>query len=288
MAPDGSFVVIGNAMGLVRVQPLDGGPARELTGLTGDINWIKVGPESRLVAIRSAGFENQESIVRVWDLTTDEVRMLDAGDGREVRRFEFATDGDLWVFGRPMVRRWRLADDGPHIVEEFDLSGPEWAGDGIHGLDEEGRRLLVCKNDEELWFQHLDTHEAEALTTHPHMQASLHANIKIITSLDGQGGLFAGPATGEEPHLLMGHGGRFVFVSPDGRWIASAGTDLSTIVLWPMPDFSKPPLHTLPREELIAKLKTLTNLRVVRDEQSKSGWTLDVGPFPGWETVPTW
>jgi hypothetical protein len=55
-----------------------------------------------------------------------------------------------------------------------------------------------------------------------------------------------------------------------------------------MPDLSKPPLHTLPRSELIAKLKTLTNLRVVRDGESATGWKLEVGPFPGWETVPTW
>ncbi len=55
-----------------------------------------------------------------------------------------------------------------------------------------------------------------------------------------------------------------------------------------MPDLSKTPLQTLPHDELIAKLKTLTNLRVVRDEESITGWKLEVGPFPGWETVPTW
>jgi hypothetical protein len=62
----------------------------------------------------------------------------------------------------------------------------------------------------------------------------------------------------------------------------------SEIRLWPMPDLSKPPLHTLPHDQLIAKLKTLTNLRVVRDEDSATGWTLTLDPFPGWETVPTW
>ena len=41
-------------------------------------------------------------------------------------------------------------------------------------------------------------------------------------------------------------------------------------------------------EELIAKLKTLTNLRVVRDEESSTGWKLTHDPFPGWETVPEW
>ena len=55
-----------------------------------------------------------------------------------------------------------------------------------------------------------------------------------------------------------------------------------------MPDLTKPPLHILPRAELIAKLKTLTNLRVVRDEGSSTGWKVEVGPFPGWEMVPRW
>ena len=100
--------------------------------------------------------------------------------------------------------------------------------------------------------------------------------------------MFVGPASDEEPHLLLGHGFGYVYVSPNHRWIASRGADQSTIVLWPMPDFSTPPFHTLPREELIAKLKGLTNLRVAEDPESPSGWKVEVGPFPGWETVPTW
>ena len=61
-----------------------------------------------------------------------------------------------------------------------------------------------------------------------------------------------------------------------------------SIRLWPMPDMTKPPLHTLTHDELMAKLDTLTNLRVVPDPTSATGWKVDVGPFPGWKEVPTW
>jgi hypothetical protein len=55
-----------------------------------------------------------------------------------------------------------------------------------------------------------------------------------------------------------------------------------------MPDLSKPPLHTLPRAQLIAKLESLTNLRVVHDPETSTGWKLTHEPFQGWETVPSW
>ena len=55
-----------------------------------------------------------------------------------------------------------------------------------------------------------------------------------------------------------------------------------------MPDVSGPPLHTLPRDELMAKLDTLTNLRAVRDAEASSGWALEIGPFPGWADLPQW
>ena len=44
----------------------------------------------------------------------------------------------------------------------------------------------------------------------------------------------------------------------------------------------------LPHDELIAKLESLTNLRAVRDETASTGWSIEIGPFPGWEEVPEW
>jgi len=139
----------------------------------------------------------------------------------------------------------------------------------------------------------IETGEATPLSSHGSDITAVAmddaGSIAMTGNTDGE--IRVGPITGEEPHLLLGHSGAVVKVAVDplGRWIASNGYlgDL-TVRLWPMPDLSRPPLHTLPREELIAKLKTLTNLRVVRDEESPTGWNLEVGPFPGWETAPEW
>jgi hypothetical protein len=105
----------------------------------------------------------------------------------------------------------------------------------------------------------------------------------VAATADAQG-VRVGRVAGGEPHRLLGHDRwvKSVAVSPDLRWVATIGED-RTLRLWPMPDLSKPPLHRLPHDELMAKLRALTNLQVVEDAASPTGYKLDIGPFPGVE-----
>jgi WD40 repeat protein len=165
-------------------------------------------------------------------------------------------------------------------------------------LSPDGRHLLVAATREEsrttpledLLLIDLAANTSRRITTHGSRLSAckLSPTGRIIVTGDHDGIVRVGPVTGGEPHVLLGHkGGAYsLAISPDERWIASSSDE--SISIWPMPDVTKPPLHTLPHAELLAKLDALTNLRVVRDPTSPTGWKLDVGPFPGWKDVPTW
>jgi len=110
-----------------------------------------------------------------------------------------------------------------------------------------------------------------------------------VLAVRDEDAVYVGRASDREAHLLLGHVGvgGWAAVSPDLKWVASTGED-NTLRLWPMPDLDKPPLQALPHDELVAKLKSLTNLRAVRDAKSATGWSIELGPFPGWRNIPAW
>ena len=97
-----------------------------------------------------------------------------------------------------------------------------------------------------------------------------------------------GPVTGEEPHLLIGHQAPIwgVRVDPTGRLVASTSED-GTVRIWPMPEGQ--PLHTWPRDALLDKLRSLTNVRIVPDASAATGYRTTFLPFQGWgREPPTW
>jgi len=38
----------------------------------------------------------------------------------------------------------------------------------------------------------------------------------------------------------------------------------------------------------VERIRALTNLRVVPDEGSDTGYRVEIGPFPGWKKLPDW
>jgi hypothetical protein len=70
---------------------------------------------------------------------------------------------------------------------------------------------------------------------------------------------------------------------------SASGGDDNTVRLWPVPDRTRTPFHRRSHEEVLAVLRSWTNLRVVPDATQPTGWALEPeGSFPGWETSPTW
>ena len=134
----------------------------------------------------------------------------------------------------------------------------------------------------------LERKEAKPLETHGNQVTCVAWDLsgRFVVTGSRDGVVRVGPVTGEEPHLLFGHeaGVRDVEAGPDGTWIASASED-GTVRLWPLP-LEERPFHTLPHGELLERLRSLTNFRVVRDAASVGGYRLDFEPFTGWNREP--
>ena len=251
---------------------------------------VAFSPDGRLAAAVGGRYDRAEGVIRVWEmLSEEEVAVLSPTEQPWPYRLQFSGNQEVLMAGGSGLRQWDLETGENELLYEGQTS--EFAASA------NGRRAIVLSPSEisapagRAVFLDLETGGVTPLDAHGDrvfpVTIDPTGTIAVTGSQDGV--VRVGPVTGEEPHLLLGHDGTVIVVAIDplGRWIASGGQD-GTVRIWPMPDLSKPPLHTLSREELIAKLKTLTNLRVVRDPESATGWKLTHDPFPGWETVPEW
>jgi WD40 repeat protein len=301
-SPDGQRLLVGQHSGRVHVVPLDGGPARLLEGRKGQAMTVAFGPQGRLAAASGGQWTPEERVIHVWDLETGRTRILDAGDGHFIRHIRFLRDGRLLSVtdAGGGLRLWDVEEERSTLLREgtckFALSPDEryvfagcwegsrhWTQEGTEGRSAEALPLVridLATGAAEPQEQHFESGELmNPIALDP-------SGTRVITG-DGNGPVRVRPVAGGPEHLLLGHEGMVwdVAVSPDGHWIASTGMD-GTVRVWPMPE--GPPFHKLPYEELLDRIRRLTNLRVVDDENSTTGYRVEVGPFPGWETVPTW
>jgi WD40 repeat protein len=228
----------------------------------------------------------REKVLRVWDLETREAQVLDLGDGKIIGASAFLPDGRLLTAGAGGIRLLDLATARATLILEGVLAA-QASPDGRQLL---GLRAVMGPGGAvgTAIVYDLDTKAVRSLETHGNQVTCVawDPSGRLVVTGSRDGIVRAGSATGEEPHLLFGHEAavRDVAVDPEGRWIASASED-GTVRLWPLP-LEERPLHTLPHGELLARLRSFTNYRVVPDPAAAGGYRPDFEPFAGWSRKP--
>lgn len=254
----------------------------------GDFWEVAFSNDGRYVAAGGGQFVPEDTVVKVWDLEEGGEIVLDAEDGAFVIDVIFLSDNRVVASGDGGVRIWNL--ETRDFVSVMD--GPT----GYLDATPDDQQLLILtgqntamRHGGTVVVHDLESGEAQTLAAHGDKVNALAVDLsgtKLVTG-DVYGTVRFGSIDGEEPHLLMGHASRVESVAfdPLGRWIASGDAD-GLLRLWPIPEGE--PFHTLLREEILSRLESLTNYRVVADAEAPDGYRLEIGPFEGWQEVPTW
>ena len=228
--------------------------------------------------------------IEIWNLQTGDVRVIKGSKGTGSLCVKYAPDGSLfsgdasgnlyqwnskddsskvWRIGKGIVTSIAISKDG-RSVAAISLSTKEW-----NDMPEATTEFVLLD---------LKENKTDRIESHGNRLFRVTfdpSGTRIVTG-DMDGVVRVGAISGETPHLLLGHQTQVgdVAVDPTGRWIASTEFFKGVVRLWPMPKAE--PLQTLPHEKLMNRLRQLTNVRVVADKNSSTGYRVEFSPFPGW------
>ena len=294
----GRKVALAGGRGQLSVVRLDDGSVQRLQGLPdrGMTGKPAFSEDGRLLAAGMLIGPQQDKAIRVWDLESGALRTFGplpgAGNGRA------GGTPDLHFIGRD---RLLAAITGTGIVSLDLRSGATEVvvahPTGRFVLSREGRFAVGITGQEAprgsrpVSRIRLDDRSVQTLSRHGTdvTAIAMDPTDSIVATGSADGTIRIGSVSGEEPHVLLGQQGTVhsMAFSPNGRWLATAG-EAFAIHLWPVPDVLKPPPHRRPYDDLLNVLRSHTNLRAVPDASSATGYTLALGPFPGWAKVPEW
>jgi WD40 repeat protein len=275
----------------IRLLTLDGAPPRSFPGREVGMWSLAISPKGKTGLI-GGGFLKQSPGLKVLDLETGEMGVIDPGDEDLFLDLVFLSEDRFISSGECGLRSWSLSTGSSELL----LAGKF----GSIALGPSGRALLVIDGRNVATYlgaflagstviYDLETRSERPLPSHGQevTAVAFHPGGQIVVTGNRAGEIRVGPASGEVPHLLLSDDAAItaVAVSPDGRWIASG--DMNGVIrLWPTP--SGRPIQGLSFEEFRRELRRLTNLRIVADGSAENGYRLDVDPFENWAVAPTW
>ncbi len=260
----------------------------------GEFQVAAVNADGTLVAGLGPG--KDEVDLRLWRIDADSARVLWTSRCGGFSLFAFSAAGGLYSGDlQGNLNSWDLSDGSGTLLAKNPLPyfwGMAITPDSRHLITGLSRSVTADRRmTSELTVFDLENGTSRLITAHGNKVSAvaLDATGARLVTGDADGFVRIGPVTGGEPHLLLGQEFvNLIAVSPDGRWIASSSQfepdHDATLRLWRTPEGR--PLQTLPHGEFLDHLRAQTNLRVVPDALSPTGYRVDTMPFTGWAEAP--
>lgn len=288
----------GSDGGLLYLFDLESGERRELPAVKFvESGWLHgaSSPDGAWFALASGG-RWLEKVVHLLNVESGERRRLGPVPARDddpanFLAVGFLPGGDLVTLESNAIRRWNPSDGTHRVVQEGLWDGGSDGGSDLVVIPGTNRAVLLTaleSEETELEIVDLDDGSRRPIRSHGNrlVKVAVGPAGQTLVTAGRDRVIRAGPIDGGEPHLLYGHEAEplLIAVSPDGREIAS--TEPGKLWVWPMPTGT--PRHRLPHDELVARLRSLTNVRVVEDPEGPNGYSFDLDPFRGWADTPEW